>query len=65
MLLHYVVSVAVTVAFGVGSGYLLARYWPAAFALMNGGREPATARTGDRAATMPKPAPRLTDRAPA
>ena len=66
MLLHYVVSVAMTVVFGVGSGYLLARYWPAAFALMNGGREPAAARASDRdrpAAT--KLAPRLTDRAPA
>ena len=65
MLLHYVVSVAVTVTFGVGSGYLLARYWPTAFALMNGGREPVTSRTSDRRQPAAKLAPQLTDRAPA
>jgi hypothetical protein len=66
MLFHYLCSVVVTVAFGVGSGFLLARWWPAAFALMNGGRDPAAARPSDRDRPVtPKLAPRLTDRAPA
>jgi succinoglycan biosynthesis protein ExoH len=66
MVVHYVVSVVVTVAFGVGVGYLLARWWPAAFALMNGGREPTTSRPKEREqSTTPRIAPRLTDRAPA
>jgi hypothetical protein len=38
MLVHYATSVVVTVVIGVGSGLLLARQWPRAFALMNGGR---------------------------
>ena len=66
MLAHYAVSVVVTVAFGVGCGYALARWWPAAFALMNGGREPSATRSGDGDASAESGlAPRLTDRAPA
>lgn len=38
MLAHYVASVAVTVAIGVGLGVLLTRFVPKAFALLNGGR---------------------------
>lgn len=38
MLLHYLVSVVTTVAICVGLGWLLARWWPSFFALMNGGR---------------------------
>ncbi len=66
MLAHYAVSVDVTVAFGVGCGYALARYWPAAFALMNGGREPSATRPSERDQTAkPRLSPQLTDRAPA
>jgi hypothetical protein len=66
MLAHYAVSVTVTVVFGVSVGFLLARWWPAAFALMNGGREPAAARPSDRVhRANPRVSPRLTDRAPA
>jgi surface polysaccharide O-acyltransferase-like enzyme len=66
MLAHYAASVVVTVAFGVGAGYALARWWPAAFALMNGGREPSATRPSDgEASPEPSLAPRLTDRAPA
>jgi succinoglycan biosynthesis protein ExoH len=38
MLVHYVVSVLVTVALGIGLGLLLTRSAPRAFALLNGGR---------------------------
>jgi len=38
MLAHYAVSVVVTVVIGVGVGLFVARQWPRAFALMNGGR---------------------------
>lgn len=38
MLAHYAVSVVVTVIIGVGVGLFVARQWPRAFALMNGGR---------------------------
>jgi succinoglycan biosynthesis protein ExoH len=38
MLAHYAVSVVVTVVVGVGVGLFVARQWPRAFALMNGGR---------------------------
>jgi hypothetical protein len=38
MLLHYFVSVALTVIFGVGLGKLSATYVPRFFSLMNGGR---------------------------
>jgi hypothetical protein len=38
MLVHYVASVLVTVVIGVGVGLYVARRWPRAFALMNGGR---------------------------
>ena len=38
MLVHYAVSVLVTVAIGVGAGMLLTRRLPRAFALLNGGR---------------------------
>jgi succinoglycan biosynthesis protein ExoH len=38
MLVHYVVSVLITVALGIGLGLLLTRSAPKAFALLNGGR---------------------------
>jgi succinoglycan biosynthesis protein ExoH len=38
MLVHYVVSVLITVAIGIGLGLLLTRSVPRAFALLNGGR---------------------------
>lgn len=38
MLAHYVTSVVVTVVVGVSVGLFVARQWPRAFALMNGGR---------------------------
>ena len=38
MLAHYAVSVIVTVVVGVSVGLFVARQWPRAFALMNGGR---------------------------
>ena len=38
MLVHYVVSVLVTVAIGIGLGLLLTRAAPRAFSLLNGGR---------------------------
>ena len=38
MLVHYVVSVLVTVAIGIGLGLLLTRFASRAFALLNGGR---------------------------
>jgi succinoglycan biosynthesis protein ExoH len=38
MLVHYAVSVVVTVVAGVSVGLFVARQWPRAFALMNGGR---------------------------
>jgi surface polysaccharide O-acyltransferase-like enzyme len=38
MLVHYVVSVLITVAIGIGLGLLLTRAAPRAFALLNGGR---------------------------
>jgi len=38
MLVHYVASVVVTVALGIGLGLLLTRSAPRAFALLNGGR---------------------------
>ncbi|NJM91380.1 MAG: acyltransferase [Rhodospirillaceae bacterium] len=38
MLVHYVVSVLITVALGIGLGLLLTRSSPKAFALLNGGR---------------------------
>jgi len=38
MLVHYVVSVLVTVAIGIGLGLLLTRAAPKAFSLLNGGR---------------------------
>jgi hypothetical protein len=38
MLAHYIVSVAVTVAMGIGLGLLLTRFASKAFALLNGGR---------------------------
>ena len=38
MLVHYVVSVLVTVAIGIGLGLLLTRSAPKAFSLLNGGR---------------------------
>jgi len=38
MLLHYVVSVAVTTTIGIGLGLLLTRFAPRVFSLFNGGR---------------------------
>ena len=38
MLVHYLVSVVITVALGIGLGLLLTRSAPKAFALLNGGR---------------------------
>jgi hypothetical protein len=38
MLVHYALSVSSTIAIGIGSGLLLARFAPRFFALMNGGR---------------------------
>jgi succinoglycan biosynthesis protein ExoH len=38
MLVHYVASVAVTVAIGIGFGLMLTRFASKAFALLNGGR---------------------------
>jgi succinoglycan biosynthesis protein ExoH len=38
MLVHYLVSVLITVALGIGLGLLLTRSAPKAFALLNGGR---------------------------
>jgi succinoglycan biosynthesis protein ExoH len=38
MLVHYVVSVLITVAIGIGLGLLLTRLAPKAFSLLNGGR---------------------------
>ncbi|MFZ5663271.1 MAG: acyltransferase family protein [Pseudomonadota bacterium] len=39
LIAHYLASVLATVAITVGAGIALARAWPSAFALMNGGRE--------------------------
>jgi succinoglycan biosynthesis protein ExoH len=38
MLVHYIVSVLITIAIGIGLGLLLTRSAPKAFALLNGGR---------------------------
>jgi hypothetical protein len=38
MLAHYGASVLLTTVLGLGSGILLAAYFPRVFALMNGGR---------------------------
>jgi hypothetical protein len=53
MIAHYLASVCVTVALGLGAGLLLAHGWPRAFALMNGGRaglQRADSGTGTQAA---------------
>lgn len=44
MLIHYVVSVTITVAIGLVSGLFIARYLPGLFALSNGGRDIREAR---------------------
>jgi succinoglycan biosynthesis protein ExoH len=38
MVVHYVASVAITVAIGLSLGWLMARHMPRLFAMMNGGR---------------------------
>lgn len=52
MLLHYVASVTVTVALGLGSGILLARTLPRLFALMNGGRALGVLADGRRSGDL-------------
>ena len=42
MLVHYAISVLITVAIGVGIGMVLARLAPRQFAFLNGGRLAAT-----------------------
>jgi hypothetical protein len=51
MLLHYLMSVAITVAIGIGLGIALTQFAPKAFSLLNGGRLVATpVRSAARAA---------------
>ena len=64
LLLHYLASVAVTVAIGLSAGLLLVKYAPRVFALMNGGRlipaarGPAeTTRTPSHPLASPAPEP--------
>lgn len=55
MLVHYVASVAVTVALGIGLGLVLTRLAPTAFSLLNGGR-----LVGGRGALPARAGPRAT-----
>jgi hypothetical protein len=40
MVVHYIASVSITISLCLGAAYLLARYLPEVFALLNGGRGP-------------------------
>jgi succinoglycan biosynthesis protein ExoH len=44
MVVHYLASVSITILLCLGGAYLLARYAPATFALLNGGRGPTLRR---------------------
>lgn len=44
MVVHYLASVSITILLCLGSAYLLARYSPETFALLNGGRGPSLRR---------------------
>lgn len=56
LIAHYLASVAITCAIGIGLGLLLARKAPKVFALMNGGR-PGTGPQGQEAAAGPPTVP--------
>jgi succinoglycan biosynthesis protein ExoH len=51
MVVHYLASVSITILLCLGSAYLLARFLPEVFALLNGGRAPTLRRPA--AATAP------------
>ncbi len=66
MVTHYLVSVLVTIALGLGIGVLLSKYHPQLFAVLNGGREIGSDREGARPIGASNERPRsLIDPSPA